>query len=636
VLLHNTIVADNYVGPSPSTTADNVGGTVDPSSSYNLIGIGSGGLTNGTNHNQAGVATALLGALKDNNGPTSTHALLYNSPAIDAGDDAATGAPLFINTDQRGRARPADGDLTPGTHVDIGAYERQPTEIRRVGTGSNVTVDLNDVRLTFACVPAGGCTKANPERANGAPAKLTPAVAEPDDDLSDVDPSTQPSPPPGFVLGNNTTPTLPAFNVTPVSQTFDPPVTVCFYLPSINDQTFFDGIRLFHNNGTSLDLLANQATDFANRLVCGQANSFSAFAAGHTVTPTATNGSISGQILDHNGSPVEGAAVRMSGTQNRLTVTDAAGNYRFDNVETNGFYVITPSRANFTFSPSQESFSQLGAHTEAAFTAAANATSANPLDTTEYFVRQQYLDFLGREPDESGFNFWVNNIESCASDSSCREVKRIDTSAAFFLSIEFQQTGYFVYRAYQSAYGNPNGVPVPIKLSDFRPDTQEISKGVVVLESGWQQRLENNKRAFVSEFVQRARFTAAYPVTMTPAQFVDQLFANAHVDSTDPDYASAIAEFAGAADTSDVAARARVLRRLAENSSLTRAQFNRAFVLMEYFGYLRRDPNSGQDLDFTGYQFWLNKLDQFQGNFEAAEMVKAFLSAGEYRSRFPR
>jgi hypothetical protein len=140
----------------------------------------------------------------------------------------------------------------------------------------------------------------------------------------------------------------------------------------------------------------------------------------------------------------------------------------------------------------------------------------------------------------------------------------------------------------------------------------------------------------VSEFVQRARFTAAYPVALTPAQFVDKLFANAHVDSTDPDYASAIAEFAGAADTSDVAARARVLRRLAENSTLTRAQFNRAFVLMEYFGYLRRDPNSGQDLDFTGYQFWLNKLDQFQGNFEAAEMVKAFLSAGEYRSRFPR
>ena len=64
------------------------------------------------------------------------------------------------------------------------------------------------------------------------------------------------------------------------------------------------------------------------------------------VGPTASNGNISGQIVDSNNQPVEGAAVRMSGTQNRLTVTDAAGNYRFDNVETNGFYTVAPSRAS--------------------------------------------------------------------------------------------------------------------------------------------------------------------------------------------------------------------------------------------------------------------------------------------------
>src|SRR6185436_14271618 len=58
VLLHNTIVADNCKGASPSTTADNIGGTVDSSSSYNLIGSGPGGLVNGINNNQVGVATA--------------------------------------------------------------------------------------------------------------------------------------------------------------------------------------------------------------------------------------------------------------------------------------------------------------------------------------------------------------------------------------------------------------------------------------------------------------------------------------------------------------------------------------------------------------------------------------------------
>jgi CSLREA domain-containing protein len=354
------------------------------------------------------------------------------------------------------------------------------------------------------------------------------------------------------------------------------------------------------------------------------------------VGPTAANGNVSGQILDGSGAPVEGAAVRMSGTQNRLTITDAQGNYHFDNVETNGLYVVTPSRSNFTFSPSQRTFSQLGAHTEATFTGAASANGLNPLDTTEYFVRQQYLDFLGREPDESGFNFWVNNIDSCGADSGCREAKRVDTSAAFFLSIEFQQTGYLVYRAYESAYGNLDGGPVPMKLSDFTPDTREISNGVVVLQDGWQQKLENNKRAFIAEFVQRPRFGNAYPISMTPAQFVDKLFANAHVPSTDPDYAAALTEFGTATDTADVAARARVLRRVAENSTLTRQQFTQAFVLMQYFGYLQRDPNSGRDADFTGYNFWLEKLDRFSGNFENAEMVKAFLSSVEYRARFPR
>jgi hypothetical protein len=326
----------------------------------------------------------------------------------------------------------------------------------------------------------------------------------------------------------------------------------------------------------------------------------------------------------------------MSGSQNRLTITDAEGHYHFDEVETNGLYVLTPARSNLTFSPQQRTFSQLGAHTEATFTAAANGGGLNPLDATEYFVRQQYLDFLGREPDEAGLNFWVNNIESCGTNGSCREVKRIDTSAAFFLSIEFQQTGYLVYRAYESAYGNLLNAPVPITLREFKPDTREISNGVVVLQTGWQQKLEDNKRAFILQFIQRPRFTSAYPATMTPAQFVDQLSTNAGLTSTDADYTAAIAEFGAAADSSDLAARGRALRRVAENTLFTRRQFNQAFVLMEYFGYLQRDPNSGQDTDFTGYNFWLDKLDHFNGNFQNAEMVKAFLTSIEYRGRFPR
>jgi hypothetical protein len=206
----------------------------------------------------------------------------------------------------------------------------------------------------------------------------------------------------------------------------------------------------------------------------------------------------------------------------------------------NGFYVITPSRANFSFSPAQKSFSQLGAHTEATFTGATGGGGLNPLDATEYFVRQQYLDFLGREPDEAGFNFWVNNIESCGNDLGCREVKRIDTSAAFFLSIEFQQTGYVVYRTYQAAFGELPDAPVPLQLTEFRSDAAQISKGVVVLQTGWQRALENNKKLFAEDFVKRARFAGEYPLTMTPTEFVDKLFANAAIPLTDGDHAAAI------------------------------------------------------------------------------------------------
>jgi len=260
----------------------------------------------------------------------------------------------------------------------------------------------------------------------------------------------------------------------------------------------------------------------------------------------------------------------------------------------------------------------------------------NPIDDAQFFVRHHYLDFLNREPDSSGLAFWTNEITSCGGDAQCIEAKRINVSAAYFLSIEFQQTGYLVYRVYKSSYGNLPNAPVPIKLSEFTPDTQQIGQGVIVNQTGWEQLLENNKQAFATEFVQRSRFTSAYPTSLTPDQFVDTLFANAGVIPSASDRAAAISEFASATTTNDATARARALRRVAENSALAQQEFNRAFVLMQYFGYLRRNPNDSPEptLDFQGYNFWLNKLDSFNGNFQNAEMVKAFIVSTEYRQRF--
>src|SRR5690349_3853718 len=263
-----------------------------------------------------------------------------------------------------------------------------------------------------------------------------------------------------------------------------------------------------------------------------------------------------------------------------------------------------------------------------------SASGANPADTTGFFVREQYLDFLNRQPDQSGLDFWTNDIDGCTPKPGCTDVKRINVSAAFFLSIEFQNTGYLAYRVHKAAYGNLPGAPLPISFGEFPSEMQEISNGLVVGQAGWEQLLENNKQAFVAEFVSRPRFLNTFPISLTPAQFVDQLFANAAVVPSPGERAAAIAEFAAATNTSDNAARARALRRVAENATLDQQEFRNAFVLMQYFGYLRRNPNAAPDNNFDGFFFWLNKLNQFNGNFVDAEMVKAFIVSIEYHERF--
>ena len=292
----------------------------------------------------------------------------------------------------------------------------------------------------------------------------------------------------------------------------------------------------------------------------------------------------------------------------------------------------------FTMTLSNPSGATLGTST-ATLTIIDNdsSTGPNPNDLANVFVRQHYIDFLNREPDQDGFNFWVGQLLSCGSDAQCIELKRINVSGAFFLSIEFQETGYLVYRVYKSAFGNltnPPGAPVPIVLSDFLRDTQKIGKGVVVNAPGADALLEANKVAYMLAFVQRPDFVSAYPNGMSPTDFVTQLSNRAGGPGviTPAEQADLINIFAGS--TADVNKRAQVLRAVAEDSTLRDVEFNKAFVLMQYFGYLRRNPNEGQDTNFDGYNFWLNKLNTFNGNFINAEMVKSFLISGEYRQRF--
>ena len=278
----------------------------------------------------------------------------------------------------------------------------------------------------------------------------------------------------------------------------------------------------------------------------------------------------------------------------------------------------------------------LGAPATATLTIHDNETvnGTNPIDQAGFFVRQHYVDFLNREPDADGFAFWTNQITECGSDAGCTELRRINVSAAFFLSIEFQETGYLVYRTYKSGFGNLTAAPLPVRFAEFLRDTQQIGQGVQVGIGNWQAQLETNKQAYVLAFVQRADFLAALPNSLTADQFVTQLDANAGGVLSAAEKANLVATLG--ATPADFAKRASVLRSVAEDQDLRDAEKNKAFVLMQYFGYLRRNPNDPPEsgLDFAGYNFWLGKLNQFNGNFVQADMVKAFLVSGEYRQRF--
>jgi hypothetical protein len=153
-------------------------------------------------------------------------------------------------------------------------------------------------------------------------------------------------------------------------------------------------------------------------------------------------------------------------------------------------------------------------------------------------------------------------------------VCRINVSGAFFLSIEFQQTGYLVEKIYKTAFGDATGsstlgvthtlrVPV-IRLNQFLPDTQRIGQGVVVNVGNWQQQLDDNKNAFTEEFVQRPAFLTALPSSMTASDFVDKLNDNAKDNSNVKPLSQAERDNLISALNNGTMTRAQVLRAVAE------------------------------------------------------------------------
>jgi dipeptidyl aminopeptidase/acylaminoacyl peptidase len=241
------------------------------------------------------------------------------------------------------------------------------------------------------------------------------------------------------------------------------------------------------------------------------------------------------------------------------------------------------------------------------------ATSGNPIDDAELFVRRHYLDFLNREPDAGGLAYWTSQITKCGVDASCVRNRRKSVSAAFFIEQEFQQTGFFTFKFYSAGLCR-------------RPTFAEYSadRGKIVVGAN----LESTKQAFALEFVQRAEFSQKFPSFQNAQSFVDALLAataNCSGVNLSAERANLLAIYNQSTD--QIQSRALVMRAIVDNAAYSQSELNKAFVLTAYFGYLRRDPEE------AGFQFWLDVLNNRVPNNYLA-MVCAFTTSQEYQLRF--
>jgi G8 domain/Domain of unknown function (DUF4214) len=369
-------------------------------------------------------------------------------------------------------------------------------------------------------------------------------------------------------------------------------------------------LSLWRFNGTTWQKQTSAAFDTTDNWV--QTNNVAQFSRWtlNSSVPTAAPANISGQITNPDGTPLGGVLVTLIGNEGvRRTITNAAGAYSFTNVTTDAFYTVSPFRANYVFAPIERSFALLGNKADAVFTASRTMEIANPLDTPEFFVRQHYLDFLEREPDPGGFDYWSTQIRQCVMNQLCVGSRRIGVSGAFFVELEFQQTGSYVYRMYKASLGRAPS------YAEFSPDRAKVVGGA---------NLEQNRAAFAAEWVSRATFKQQYPESLDAATFVNRLFDTAGLQPFANERQQQIEALINGVKT-----RAAVLVDLIEMAEFKTREYNASFVLMQYFGYLRRDP------DVDGYRFWLDQMDRSPlGADTQRAMICSFITSAEYQNRF--
>jgi Calx-beta domain-containing protein/uncharacterized protein DUF4214 len=267
----------------------------------------------------------------------------------------------------------------------------------------------------------------------------------------------------------------------------------------------------------------------------------------------------------------------------------------------------------FTLTLSSPTGAQLGAASSATITITDNDStpaSQNPVDGVTFFITQQYIDFLGRLPDSIGLANWTDTLGNCPNggfgEFDNPDCDRVHVSAGFFLSSEFRGRGYFAYKFYEV------GLDRRPLYGEFTPDMAQVGGAQTPAQE------VVAKAAYTDAFVQRQEFKDRYDALSNSA-YVNALETNAEV--TLANKAALVAALDGNQKT-----RAQVLREIVELQAVEDKFFIRAFVAMQYFGYLRRDP------DTIGYNNWVTTLTADPSNFR--HMIFGFLFSDEYRHRF--
>jgi hypothetical protein len=186
------------------------------------------------------------------------------------------------------------------------------------------------------------------------------------------------------------------------------------------------------------------------------------------------------------------------------------------------------------------------------------------------------------------------------------------------LLAEFPRTSFFIHRLFKTSFGRM------ARRAEFMDAVGVVGRGLFIGAHSWEQRLDDNRRALSQQFTEGAEFKRIYD-GRTNAEFVNALSINAGLDPNDERAVSLVKGLDAGTES-----RASVLLRVADDARIYAREYDTAYVLVHFFGYLGRDPDAPPDRDLKGFDFWRERLER-SGDYRS--ISRAFLESEEYKNR---